>query len=29
MMVEAYGAATDWLDDRFDGYRAWSNCWLP
>lgn len=28
-MVEAYGAATDWLDARFDGRRAWSNCWLP
>jgi hypothetical protein len=28
-MVEAYGAAVNWLDDRFDGHRAWSNCWLP
>ncbi len=28
-MVEAYQAATDWLDNRFDGWWAYSNCWLP
>ena len=28
-LVEGYNSAANWLDARFDGSRAWSNCWLP
>lgn len=28
-LVEGYNSAANWLDARFDGNRAWSNCWLP
>jgi hypothetical protein len=28
-LVEGYTSAANWLDARFDGHRAWSNCWLP
>ena len=28
-LVEGYASAAHWLDARFDGYRTWSNCWLP